>query len=112
MDLKKYIRSVKDFPQPGIMFRDITTLLKNPEAFKLTFDELLKFTKGLKIDKVIGIESRGFIYGPLIAYKLGCGFVPVRKPGKLPAEKESISYSLEYGEDKLEIHKDAIQEGR
>jgi len=111
MDLKTHIRDVKDFPKPGIMFRDITTLLKNPEAFKFTFEELLNFTKDLKINKVVGIESRGFIYGPLLAYRLNCGFVPVRKPGKLPAEKVSVSYSLEYGEDKLEIHKDAIQNG-
>lgn len=111
MDLKTHIRDVKDFPKPGIMFRDITTLLKNPEAFKFTFEELLNFTKDLKINKVVGIESRGFIYGPLLAYGLNCGFVPVRKPGKLPAEKVSVSYSLEYGEDKLEIHKDAIQNG-
>ena len=73
--------------------------------------QLLNFTKDLKINKVVGIESRGFIYGPLLAYKLNCGFIPVRKPGKLPAEKVSVSYSLEYGEDKLEIHKDAIQNG-
>jgi len=111
MDLKSHIRNVKDFPKSGIMFRDITTLLKNPEAFKFTFDELLSFTKDIKMNKVIGIESRGFIYGPLLAYQLKCGFIPVRKPGKLPAEKVSVSYSLEYGEDKLEIHKDAIQKG-
>ncbi len=111
MDLKTYIRNVKDFPKPGIMFRDITTLLKNPEAFDFTLNQLYGFAKDLKINKVVGIESRGFIFGPLLAHKLKCGFIPVRKPGKLPAEKVSISYSLEYGEDKLEIHKDAIQPG-
>jgi adenine phosphoribosyltransferase len=111
MDLKAHIRNVKDFPKPGIMFRDITTLLKNPESFDYTFAQLISFTKGLAINKVVGIESRGFIFGALLAHKLNCGFIPVRKPGKLPAEKVSISYSLEYGEDKLEIHKDAIQPG-
>ena len=111
MNLKKYIRNVKDFPKEGIMFRDITTLLKNHESFNFTLEKLLEFTKGLSIDKVVGIESRGFIFGAVLANKLKCGFIPVRKPGKLPAEKESISYSLEYGVDTLEIHKDAIQKG-
>ena len=111
MDLKAHIRNVKDFPKPGIMFRDITTLLKNPIAFNYTLNQLLNFTNGKKINKVIGIESRGFIFGSVLASKLNCGFIPVRKPGKLPAEKVSISYSLEYGEDKLEMHKDAIQPG-
>lgn len=111
MDLKSHIRNVKDFPKPGIMFRDITTLLKNPEAFKFTLEQLLTFVKDKKINKVVGIESRGFIFGAVLANKLNCGFIPVRKPGKLPAEKVSISYSLEYGEDKLEMHKDAIQPG-
>ena len=111
MDLKAHIRNVKDFPKPGIMFRDITTLLKNPEAFNYTLEQLLEFAKAKKINKVVGIESRGFIFGSVLAHKLNCGFIPVRKPGKLPAEKVSISYSLEYGEDKLEIHKDAIQAG-
>jgi len=111
MDLKAHIRNVKDFPKPGIMFRDITTLLKNPEAINYTSEQLLSFAKDKKINKVIGIESRGFIFGSLLAHKLQCGFIPVRKPGKLPAEKVSISYSLEYGEDKLEMHKDAIQPG-
>ena len=93
------------------MFRDITTLLKNPEAFNYTLEGLLAFSNGLNINKVVGIESRGFIFGAVLAHKLNCGFIPVRKPGKLPAEKVSASYSLEYGEDKLEIHKDAIQHG-
>lgn len=111
MDLKSHIRNVKDFPKPGIMFRDITTLLKNPDAFNFTLEKLLSFTRDKKINKVVGIESRGFIFGAVLAHKLNCGFIPVRKPGKLPSEKISISYSLEYGEDKLEIHKDAIQPG-
>lgn len=111
MDLKSHIRNVKDFPKPGIMFRDITTLLKNPEAFNYTLEQLLTFVKNKKINKVVGIESRGFIFGAVLANNLNCGFIPVRKPGKLPAEKVSISYSLEYGEDKLEMHKDAIQPG-
>ncbi len=111
MDLKAHIRNVKDFPKPGIMFRDITTLLKSPIAFNYTTNQLLNFINGKKINKVIGIESRGFIFGSVLASKLNCGFIPVRKPGKLPAEKVSISYSLEYGEDKLEMHKDAIQPG-
>jgi adenine phosphoribosyltransferase len=93
------------------MFRDITTLLKSPEAFNYTLEQLVVFTKGIKINKVVGIESRGFIFGAILSHKVNCGFVPVRKPGKLPAEKVSVSYSLEYGEDKLEIHKDAIQPG-
>ena len=111
MDIKSQIRNVKDFPKTGILFRDITTLLKNPESFNYTLDMLVDFAKDKKIDKVVGIESRGFIFGSVLAYKLKCGFVLVRKPGKLPAEKISISYLLEYGEDKLEIHKDAIQTG-
>ncbi len=111
MDLKSQIRNVKDFPKQGIMFRDITTLLMNPEAFNYALSMLLDFTKDKKINKVVGIESRGFILGSVLAYKLNCGFVPVRKPGKLPAEKVSIAYSLEYGEDRLEMHKDAIAPG-
>ena len=110
-DLKKYIRSIKDFPKQGIMFRDITTLLKEPTALNETINQLYSFTKGLKIDKVVGIESRGFIFGSLLAQKLNAGFVPIRKPGKLPAETESESYELEYGTDKIEIHKDAISAG-
>jgi adenine phosphoribosyltransferase len=111
MNLKAHIRNVKDFPKPGIMFRDITTLLLNPDAFDYTLNQLYSFARDLKINKVVGIESRGFIFGSVLAHKLNCGFIPVRKPGKLPAEKVSISYSLEYGEDKLEMHKDAIQPG-
>ena len=110
-DIKKYIRTVNDFPKPGIMFRDITTLFKEPQGLKLSFDALLKFTEGLKIDKVVGIESRGFMFGAMLAERLGVGFVPIRKPGKLPAETVKEEYSLEYGKDTIEIHKDAIQPG-
>ena len=110
-ELKKYIRSIKDFPVKGIMFRDITTLLKEPEAVNKTLKYLLTFTDGIKIDKVVGIESRGFIFGSLLAQKLDVGFILARKPGKLPAETESEIYQLEYGEDKIEIHKDAISKG-
>lgn len=110
-DLKKYIRSIKDFPQPGIMFRDITTLLKNPEAVDLTLESLLSLTNNIQIDKVVGIESRGFIFGAMLAQKLNAGFAPIRKPGKLPADKIKIEYELEYGTDTLEIHKDAILPG-
>jgi adenine phosphoribosyltransferase len=110
-DIRKYIRTVKDFPKPGIMFRDITTLLKEPEGLKATFNALVNFTDGLKIDKVVGIESRGFMLGAMIAEKIGAGFIPIRKPGKLPAETVREEYSLEYGTDAIEIHKDAIKTG-
>jgi len=109
IDLKRYIRDVKDFPKEGIMFRDITTLLKDPEALKISIDELYTLAKDLNISKVVGIESRGFIFGSMLAEKLHAGFVPIRKPGKLPAEKESKTYDLEYGSDTIEIHKDAIK---
>ena len=110
-DLKKYIRTVENFPKPGIMFRDITTLLKEPEGLKASFNALVDFTKGLKIDKVVGIESRGFMLGAMLAEKLNAGFIPIRKPGKLPAETVKEEYSLEYGTDAVEIHKDAIEDG-
>ena len=110
-ELKKYIRTVKDFPIEGIMFRDITTLLLDPVASKKTIEELYDFAKDLNITKVVGIESRGFLFGMMLAEKLGVGFVPIRKPGKLPAETESMEYELEYGTDKIEIHKDAINPG-
>ena len=108
---KELIRSVPDFPKKGIMFRDITTLLKDKEGIKKCADSLYEFSKDMQIDKVVGIDSRGFIFGGTLAYMLDAGFVLVRKPGKLPAETLSQSYSLEYGEDTLEIHKDAIQPG-
>ena len=107
-DLRDHIRSIKDFPKPGIMFRDITTVLKSPEAMNFTLDKLLDFTTGINITKVVGVESRGFIFGSLLANRLDAGFIPARKPGKLPAETESATYELEYGTDKIEIHKDAI----
>jgi adenine phosphoribosyltransferase len=109
--LKKLIREVPDFPKPGINFYDITTLLKDENGFKQTIDGLANQFKGEKIDTMIGVESRGFIFAAPLAYQLGAGFVPVRKPKKLPAEKASISYDLEYGQDTLEIHKDAVGEG-
>lgn len=106
--IKSKIRTIPHWPKKNIMFRDITTLLKSPEGLKETVDLLHKRYADKKIDTVIGIEARGFILGAPLAYLLGCGFVPVRKPGKLPAECESEEYSLEYGKDKVEIHKDAI----
>lgn len=111
MELKELIRTVPNFPKEGIMFRDITTLLKSPEGYKQTLDELVNLSKNKGITKVIGIESRGFIFGGALAEKLGAGFVPVRKPGKLPAATVSESYVLEYGTDSIEIHKDAIAPG-
>jgi adenine phosphoribosyltransferase len=109
--LRQIIRDIPDFPKPGIIFKDITTLLAEPETFKRSIDLLAERYRGKGIDKVIGIESRGFIFGPAVAYLIGAGFVPVRKPGKLPAETIEIEYQLEYGTDKLEIHKDALKPG-
>jgi adenine phosphoribosyltransferase len=110
-DLKALIREVPDFPKPGINFYDITTLLKHPEGFRRTVDALVSEFRDTKVDTVIGIEARGFIFAPAIAYQLGAGFVPVRKPGKLPSECASISYDLEYGQDALQIHRDAVGRG-
>lgn len=110
-ELKNYIRNINDFPKKGIVFRDITTLLKNPSALKKVIDELHESAKDLGINKVVGVESRGFIFGGMLADRLNVGFVPVRKPGKLPAETEREFYDLEYGKDSIEIHKDAIQKG-
>jgi adenine phosphoribosyltransferase len=112
MDLASMIRDVPDFPKKGIIFKDITTLLLNPDAVRTAMREMLTYCEGKKIDVVVGIESRGFIFGALLAYELGCGFVPVRKPGKLPAETISESYTLEYGTNTLDIHLDAIQKGQ
>ena len=109
--LKELIREVPDFPKPGINFFDITTLLKHPEGLHSTVDALAKEFDGQKVDSVIGIEARGFIFAPALAYHLGSGFVPVRKPKKLPAECASITYQLEYGQDTLQIHRDAVGEG-
>jgi adenine phosphoribosyltransferase len=110
-DLKNLIREVPDFPKPGINFYDITTLLKHPDGLRKTVDALSAEYEGAKVDTVIGIEARGFIFAPALAYHLGAGFVPVRKPKKLPAECASISYDLEYGQDTLEIHRDAVGNG-
>ncbi|HEX3100558.1 MAG TPA: adenine phosphoribosyltransferase [Pyrinomonadaceae bacterium] len=110
-NLRKLIREVPDFPKPGINFYDITTLLLDPEGLEGTIDALTEMCRGMNIDTVIGVESRGFIFATPIAYQLGAGFIPVRKPKKLPAEKVSISYDLEYGQDTLEMHKDAVGKG-
>ena len=111
MDLKKYIRDIPDFPQKGVMFRDITTLMKEPEPFKYVIDEVVEKYKDARIDKLVSVEARGYIFGGAIAYLLNCGFVPVRKPGKLPAETVGLEYTLEYGTNTIEIHKDAIEPG-
>lgn len=110
-DLKQYIREVPDFPKPGILFYDITTLLQHPLALRKTVDQFVWMFAERKIHKVVGIESRGFMFGPGVAYDLNAGFVPMRKPGKLPAEKVRQSYDLEYGTDSIEMHRDAIQPG-
>ncbi len=112
MDLKQLIRSVPDFPKPGILFYDITTLLRHPAGFAATIDQLAAPFVDAKIDLVVGIESRGFILGGPVAQRLGAGFVPIRKPGKLPARAVRESYALEYGTDSLEIHEDAIERGQ
>ncbi len=109
--IKEKIRTVPDWPKKGIMFRDITTLLKDGHGFNHMINLLFERYKGMDIDLVVGIESRGFITGSAIAHRLGVGFVPIRKPGKLPAETISQEYELEYGKDKIEIHKDAIKQG-
>jgi adenine phosphoribosyltransferase len=110
-DLKAHIREVPDFPKKGILFYDITTLLKDPLALRKTVDRFVWFFSQKKIDKVIGIESRGFMFGPIVAYDLNAGFIPVRKPGKLPAQTVRQSYDLEYGSDAIEMHADAVQKG-
>lgn len=109
--LKTLIRTVPDFPKPGILFYDITTLLKDPYGLRTTIDRLVECIDDPYIDTVIGVEARGFIFAPALAYRLKAGFVPVRKPRKLPAATESVTYDLEYGTDTLEIHRDAIGEG-
>lgn len=110
-DVKSKIRNVNDFPKQGIIFRDITTALKDAETLRVMIDYLCDQFKGIKIDYIAGIESRGFIFGMPMAYKMNAGFVPIRKPNKLPAETYSQEYSLEYGTDKIEIHKDALPQG-
>jgi adenine phosphoribosyltransferase len=112
MDLASTIRSVPDFPVEGILFYDITTLLKDPAALKESVDQLVDLYQNKGVDVVVGVESRGFIFGTPLAYQLGVGFVPVRKPGKLPAETASESYTLEYGTNTIEIHVDAIEKGQ
>ncbi len=111
MTLKNAIRTIPDYPKPGIMFRDITTLLADAKAFRKAIDELVQPWSGDKIDKIAGIEARGFILGGAVAHQLSTGFVPIRKKGKLPHKTVSISYSLEYGDDEMEIHVDAVQPG-
>ena len=111
MKLESIIRTIPDFPKQGIMFKDITTVLKNAEALQYCVNSFYEYYKNKKISKVIGIESRGFIIGTALAYRLGVGFVPIRKPGKLPAEKIRQEYQLEYGTDTIEMHKDAITPG-
>ena len=111
MDLKKLIREVPDFPKPGILFYDVTTLLKDKDGFGTVIHAFHDYYESQHIDTVIGIEARGFIFAPTVAYALGTGFIPVRKPKNLPAQVEAIEYALEYGTDRLEIHKDAIEPG-
>jgi adenine phosphoribosyltransferase len=110
--LKTLIREVPDYPKPGILFYDLTTLLKDKSGFHRMIDQLCDHYRGHTIDLVAGIEARGFIFAPALAYRLGAGFVPVRKPKKLPAKTASITYALEYGTDTLELHEDAIQPGQ
>jgi adenine phosphoribosyltransferase len=110
--LKSRIRHVPDFPKPGILFYDVTTLLRDPEGFRLAIDSLSSPYSGLRIDVVVGIESRGFILGSAVADRIGAGFVPVRKLGKLPSATVRASYALEYGSDSLEMHKDGVEAGQ
>ena len=112
LDLKEHIRTIPDFPEPGIMYRDITTLLSHPAAFQQSIDELAAPFQEAKIDAVAGIDARGFIFGTAVALALGVGFVPVRKKGKLPFETYEQDYQLEYGTDTLQIHADAVSEGQ
>lgn len=111
MDLKETIRSIPDWPIKGVIFRDLTTLMQDPQAFKESCDVLYDRYKDMSIDKIVGIDARGFVFGAVLAYKLGIGFVPVRKKGKLPSKTIQETYTLEYGEDTLEIHEDAIEKG-
>lgn len=111
IDLRQYIRDVPDFPQPGITFRDITPLLKEPKAVRYVVDRFTEEFRGVDLSAVVSIESRGFLFGAPLAYKLGLPLVPVRKPGKLPAAKMSVEYSLEYGTSQLDIHEDALSPG-
>ncbi|MFQ5777341.1 MAG: adenine phosphoribosyltransferase [Terriglobia bacterium] len=110
--LKKLIRAIPDYPKPGILFYDITTLLKDPQGFRALIDQLYDHYHPKRVDVIAGIEARGFIFGPALAYRLGAGFVPIRKPNKLPAKRTQETYQLEYGTDGLEIHDDAIRKGQ
>jgi adenine phosphoribosyltransferase len=110
--LKALIRTIPDFPKPGILFYDITTLLKDPKGFAMLIDALAQYYMDKDVDLVLGIEARGFIFGPALAYRLNAGFVPVRKPRKLPGPTARVTYDLEYGSDTLEIHQDAIEPGQ
>ena len=112
MDLRSLIRDVPDFPKPGIVFKDITTLTKDPEGLRAAVDAIAERYAEASVDLVVGIESRGFVFGSAVAYKLGVGFVPARKSGKLPAQTVSAEYELEYGTDAIEIHRDAISSGQ
>lgn len=112
MDLKSVIREIPDFPKPGILFRDITTLLRDPEALRYTVDCLAEKSRSLSADYIIGMESRGFLFGVPLAYQLGIGFIPVRKPKKLPSAVYRAEYDLEYGTDCLEMHQDALASGQ
>lgn len=112
MDLKKKIRVIENFPKEGISFKDITTLIGDGEGLKASIDAIVDYLKDKNIDLIVGPEARGFIFGVPVAYALGVGFVPVRKPGKLPAETISVTYDLEYGSDEIQIHKDAIKPGQ
>src|SRR5476651_2157612 len=109
--LQGAMRDVPDFPKPGIIFKDITTILSDGDLFRTAIDIFLEANKGYKIDKVVGIDARGFIFGAAVAYQLGVGFIPVRKKGKLPYRTESMAYTLEYGEAVVEMHVDAIAKG-
>ncbi|MGB8040670.1 MAG: adenine phosphoribosyltransferase [Pseudolabrys sp.] len=110
-DLRAAIRTIPDYPKPGIMFRDITTLLGDARAFRRAVDELVQPWAGMKIDKVAGIEARGFILGGAVAHQVSAGFIPIRKKGKLPHKRVTIAYSLEYGLDEMEVHEDAVEKG-
>ena len=112
MDLRSLIRDVPDFPKPGIVFKDITTLTKDPDGFRAAVDAIAARYADANVDLIVGIESRGFVFGAAVAYKMGLGFIPARKPGKLPAQTVSAEYELEYGTDALEIHRDAIGKGQ
>ena len=111
MDLKKYIRSIPDYPKRGILFRDITTLIKNPDAFKFTNDKIIEIAKKMQFDKVAAIESRGFVFASTVSYALNKPFILLRKKNKLPAETYSVDFTLEYGDATIEVHKDSIYNG-